>query len=137
MNPIAKIFFSKRKQHDVGWRICRRRSPRHRRKLRGHDVPSEVDAGDLEHTLSTQVVEDVGRDNAASIPPLHEEARPLLIASLLLPPLLALLLTPKSGPVRGFYSTTNPRTLKNCRERSTIRKIVREPEGTYSRAGGA
>ena len=42
-------------------------------------------------------MEDVERDDAVSVTPLHEEARPLLITSLYVQPLLALLLTPKSS----------------------------------------
>ena len=67
MNSIAKMFFPRRKQHDVGQRICRRRGHRHRRELRNHKVASEVDAGGLEHTLSTHVVENVGRNHAVSM----------------------------------------------------------------------
>ena len=105
----------------------------HRRELGDHDVVGEVDAGGLEHTLSTQVVGNVKRDDV-SVPPLDGEARPLLIASILLPSLLAILLTPEGDPVQRLYSTTNFRTLTNCRQRSTIRKIVREPERTHRRA---
>lgn len=52
MYTVAKMFFSKRKQHDVG----RRRSNGNRRELGDHDVAGEVDTGGLEHALSTQVV---------------------------------------------------------------------------------
>ena len=52
MNSIAKMFFSKRKRHDVG----RRRSNGNRRELGDHDVAGEVGTGGLEHALSTQVV---------------------------------------------------------------------------------
>ena len=52
MYTVAKMFFSKREQHDVG----RRRSNGNRRELGDHDVAGEVDTGGLEHALSTQVV---------------------------------------------------------------------------------
>ena len=50
MNSIAKMFFSKRKQHDVG----RRRSNGNRKERGDHDVAGEVDTGGLEHALPTQ-----------------------------------------------------------------------------------
>jgi hypothetical protein len=96
------------------------------------------------------VVGDVGGDDAVSVAPLHEEAGSLLIPSLPLPHLLALVLTAKSSPARGLYSLTNFRTLRNRRKRQTnfrkrkprnrrqrptIGKIMRKPEGTDSRAG--
>jgi len=52
MHTVAKMFFSKREQHDVG----RRRSNGNLRELGDHDVAGEVDTGGLEHALSTQVV---------------------------------------------------------------------------------
>ena len=53
--------------------------------MKNPNIPSAVDAGSFEHTLSTQVAGDVGRDDAVSVSPLHEKARPLLITSLFLP----------------------------------------------------
>ena len=50
---VAKMFFSKREQHDVG----RRRSNGNRRELGNYDVAGEVDIGGLEYALSTQVVD--------------------------------------------------------------------------------
>ena len=79
------MFFSKRKQHDIG----RRRSNENRSELGDHDVAGEVDAGGLEHALSTTAVGNVRRNDAASVPPLDEEARSFLCASLVLPSLLA------------------------------------------------
>ena len=55
INSIAKMFFSKRKLHNVG----RRRSNGNQRYPRDHDVAGEVDAGGLEHALSTQEIENV------------------------------------------------------------------------------
>ena len=122
-----------------------------RRDLGDNDVASEVEAGGLEHPLSTQVVGDVGGDDAVSVAPLQKEAKSLLIPSLPLPHLLALFLTAKSSPARGLYGLTNIRTPRNrCerqtnfrkrkprnrRQRPTIRKIMRKPEGTNSRAWG-
>ena len=52
MYTVAKMFFSKREQHNVG----RRRGNGNRRELGDHDVAGEVDTGGLEHALSTQVV---------------------------------------------------------------------------------
>ena len=52
MYTVAKMFLSRREQHDVG----RRRSNANRRELGDHDVASEVDTEGLEHALSTQVV---------------------------------------------------------------------------------
>ena len=124
MNSIAEMFSSKEKQHDFG----RRRSNGNRWELGDHDVAGEVDTGGLEHALSTQVVGNVRWDDAASVPPLDEEARPLLFASLVLPSLLAFFLTPEGGSVRGLCSMTNFRTLRNCCQRSTIRHIVKKPE---------
>ena len=54
MNSIAKILLSKRKQHDVGRRSCRRRGNDHRRELEDDDVAGEVDVGGLERALFTQ-----------------------------------------------------------------------------------
>ena len=129
MNSIAKMFFSKREQHVVG----QRRSNGNRRELEDHDVAGEVEAGGLEHALSTQAVANVRWDDAASVPPLDEEVRPFLHSSLVLPSLLALLLKPDGGSARRLCSTTNFRTLRNGRQRSTIRQIVRKPERWHCR----
>ncbi len=115
-----------------------------RRDLGNHDAAIEVEAGGLDHPLSTQVV----GDDAESAAPLLEEAGSLLIPSLPLPHLLAFFLTAKSSPARGLYGLTNFRTPRNRRKRQTnfrkrkprnrrqrptIWKIMRKPEGTNSR----
>ena len=53
MNSIAKMFFSKEKQHDIG----RRCSNGNRRVLGDRDVAGEVDTGGLENAFSGQVVQ--------------------------------------------------------------------------------
>jgi hypothetical protein len=123
-----------------------------RRDLGNHDAASEVEAGGLDHPLSTQVV----GDDAESAAPLLEEAGSLLIPSLPLPHLLAFFLTSKSSPswglngltARGLHGLRNIRTPRNrCerqtnfrkrkprnrRQRPTIWKIMSKPEGTNSR----
>jgi len=137
---IAKMLLTWRDVHD-------------RRDLGDNDVASEVEAGGLEHPLSTQVV---GND-AVSAAPLLEEAGSLLIPSLLLPHLLAFFLTAKSSPaprlngltargLRGLRNIRTPRSRcerqmnvmkrepRNRRQRPTIGKIMRKPDGTNSRA---
>ena len=52
MYTVAKVFFLEREQHNVG----QRRSNGSRRELGDQDVAGEVDTGDLEHALSTQVI---------------------------------------------------------------------------------
>ena len=47
---------------------------------------------------------------------------------------LALLLTPEGGPVWKLYSTMNFKTQRNCRQRSTIRQIVRKPEKLHCKS---
>ncbi|MGY8878551.1 MAG: hypothetical protein ACKVJ5_19910, partial [Pseudoalteromonas sp.] len=69
-----------------------------RRDLGNHDAAIEVEAGGLDHPLSTQVV----GDDAESAAPLLEEAGSLLIPSLPLPHLLAFFLTSKSNPAWGL-----------------------------------
>ena len=92
MNSIAKMFFSKRKQHDVG----RRRSNGHRRVFRDLDVAGEVDTGDVENALSGQVVRDV-RGAATFLT--------FSVASFLLPLLLAHLLWFVGGLCEGSLRT--------------------------------
>ena len=132
MTSIAKMFLSKRKQHDVR----RRRRNGNRKELENHDVAGQVDTGGLEHALFTQVLENVRWNDAASVPPLDEKARPFLFATLVLPSLFALLQTPKGGSVRQLCSTTNFRTLRNCRQRPTIRQIFRKPEKSHCNSRG-
>ena len=67
MKSIAKTFFSKRKQHDVRRRNCRRRGYGHRRELEDHDVAGEVDAGYLERALFTQVIGRPWRDDVLDV----------------------------------------------------------------------
>ena len=55
INTVAKMFFSKKKQHDIG----RRRSNENRRELGDDDVAGKVDIGCLEYALFTQVVGNV------------------------------------------------------------------------------
>ena len=100
MNSIAKMFFSKRKQHDVGRRNCRRRGNGHRTELGDHDVAGEVDAGGLGHELSTQVIGDVrGATTYLTFS----------VASFLLPPLLAHLLLSECRSMRWLGRAPNNR----------------------------
>ena len=163
MNSIAKIFFSKGKQHDVARRGCRRPCPRlwfvnrarsrtERQRVTNDRVPGAAVARPLpalggssgittlpaksmpealrKRALPAQVVEDIRRDDAISVPPLHEKPR----APFILPPLLTLLLLSKGGSMRGLSSTPNiRRSTRDCRKRSTISKIVGHPERTHCR----
>ena len=56
MSSIAKMFFSKWKQHDVARRDCRCRQREattgSRWQLGDHDAAAEVDAGSLQNALS-------------------------------------------------------------------------------------
>ena len=56
MSSIAKMFFSKWKQHDVARRGCRCRQREattgSRGQLGDHDPAAEVDAGSLQNALS-------------------------------------------------------------------------------------
>ena len=134
MNSITKMLLPGREQHNVDRQLHRQRRDRQRRKPGDHDVAGEVDARGLEHALSTQVVGDVRRDDAVSGMSLNEEAEALLITSLPLPDLLSFLSTAMSSPLCWLISTASIRTPRNCRERSTIGKIVRDPAGTDGRA---
>ena len=96
MYTVAKMFFPKREQHNVG----RRRGNGNRRELGDHDVAGEVDTGGLENALSGQVVRDVrGATTFLTFS----------VASFLLPHLLAHLLLSECRSMRWLCRAPNNR----------------------------
>jgi len=124
MYTVAKMFFSKREQHNVG----RRRGNGNWRELGDHDVAGEVDTGGLEHALSGQVVRDVrGATTFLTFS----------VASFLLPLLLAHLLLSECRSMRWLGRAPNSRgSDRDGRQWPSVGRSfgVGEPERSHRRS---